>query len=101
MNELVCAPDHILCAWGLTREFGGVQALRGVDLHVARGTITGLIGPNGSGKTALLSGHLGHGPGRHRYDQFRQRIDSGVAAVGNIPPRAGAHASSFRASSRS
>jgi branched-chain amino acid transport system ATP-binding protein len=50
----VCDPDHILCVSGLKRDFGGVQALRGVDLHVARGSITGLIGPNGSGKTTLF-----------------------------------------------
>ncbi|HYA37761.1 MAG TPA: ABC transporter ATP-binding protein [Candidatus Methylomirabilis sp.] len=54
MTTPVCDPDHILCVWGLRRDFGGVQALRGVDLHVARGTITGLIGPNGSGKTTLF-----------------------------------------------
>lgn len=54
MSERVCPPDHILCVWGIARDFGGVQALRGVDLHVARGSITGLIGPNGSGKTTLF-----------------------------------------------
>lgn len=54
MTIPACDPDHILCVWGLRRDFGGVQALRGVDLHVARGTITGLIGPNGSGKTTLF-----------------------------------------------
>jgi branched-chain amino acid transport system ATP-binding protein len=35
--------------------FGGVQALGGVDLRVAQGTVHGLIGPNGAGKTTLLN----------------------------------------------
>ena len=47
-------PDSILSTRGLKREFGGVQALRGVDLDVTRGGITGIIGPNGSGKTTLF-----------------------------------------------
>ena len=28
MTESACATDHILCTWGVAREFGGVQALR-------------------------------------------------------------------------
>ena len=35
--------------------FGGLQALRGVDLEAAAGTVTGLIGPNGAGKTTLFN----------------------------------------------
>jgi len=52
MND-PCA-DHILCVQNLSRSFGGVQALRNIELHVTRGNITGLIGPNGSGKTTLF-----------------------------------------------
>lgn len=54
MTEPVSHPDHVLSARAISRDFGGVHALRGVDLHVARGSITGLIGPNGSGKTTLF-----------------------------------------------
>src|SRR5258708_78398 len=35
--------------------FGGVHALRGVDLTVEAGSVTGLIGPNGAGKTTCFN----------------------------------------------
>jgi branched-chain amino acid transport system ATP-binding protein len=39
--------------------FGGVHALRGVNLEVAPGAVTGLIGPNGAGKTTLFNAICG------------------------------------------
>jgi branched-chain amino acid transport system permease protein len=39
----------------LSRHFGGVRAVDGVDLTVKAGTIHGLIGPNGSGKSTLVN----------------------------------------------
>jgi branched-chain amino acid transport system permease protein len=40
---------------GVTKTFGAVVAMDGINLDVARGTIVGLIGGNGSGKTTLLN----------------------------------------------
>ncbi len=45
----------LLTCRGLTRRFGGVTALDGLDLDVTRGEILGLIGPNGSGKTTFFN----------------------------------------------
>ncbi|MFI5694537.1 ABC transporter ATP-binding protein [Kribbella sp. NPDC051586] len=46
-------------ARGITKYFGEVVALDGVDLDVASGQIHGLVGPNGAGKTTLLGLLLG------------------------------------------
>ncbi|HET9648024.1 MAG TPA: ABC transporter ATP-binding protein [Microlunatus sp.] len=44
---------------GLTKSFGHVQALRGLDLQVPTGQVTGFLGPNGSGKTTTIRILLG------------------------------------------
>ena len=46
-------------ARGVTKSFGDVVALDGIDLDVAQGQIHGLAGPNGAGKTTLLGLLLG------------------------------------------
>ena len=64
---------------GLTKSYGGVHAVRGIDLTVQRGHIFALLGPNGAGKTTtveILEGYrsrdggtvqvLGYDPGRQR-----------------------------------
>ena len=45
----------ILSIRDVHRQFGGVQACRGVTFDVRPGTITGLIGPNGAGKSTIVS----------------------------------------------
>jgi len=45
----------LLSTEGITKKFGGVQALAEIDMVVPRGGIHGLIGPNGSGKSTLFN----------------------------------------------
>ncbi len=45
----------MLQAEGLVRRFGGVQAVRGVNIAAAEGELVGIIGPNGAGKTTLFN----------------------------------------------
>ena len=57
----------VLDASGLTKTFGGVRAVCGVDLNAAAGEIVALIGPNGAGKStcfAMLGGQIAPDAGR-------------------------------------
>jgi ABC-2 type transport system ATP-binding protein len=71
---------------GLRKAYGANEAVRGIDLEVARGEVFALLGPNGAGKTTtveILEGHrkrtngevqvLGFDPG-HAGPEYRERI---------------------------
>ena len=61
----------LLSVAGVSRAFGGVYAVRDVDLDVAPGETHAVIGPNGAGKSTLFSligGHLRPNAGDIRYD---------------------------------
>jgi branched-chain amino acid transport system ATP-binding protein len=45
----------ILRTTNLTKQFGGLTAVDGVNLEVREGTIHSIIGPNGAGKTTLFN----------------------------------------------
>src|SRR5260370_22271524 len=47
--------DIVLEVTGLSKYFGGLKAVDGVDIAVKRGGVHALIGPNGSGKTTTLN----------------------------------------------
>jgi ABC-2 type transport system ATP-binding protein len=47
-------PTLAIDASGLTKAFGGVQAVDGVDLAVRSGSVYGVLGPNGAGKTTTI-----------------------------------------------
>jgi ABC-2 type transport system ATP-binding protein len=64
-------------AQGLTKSYGRVRALRGVDLEVQRGEIFGYLGPNGAGKTTTI---------RCLLDLIRP--DGGAVRVLGIDPQA-------------
>jgi len=66
-----------LMTQGLTKSYGRVRALRGLDLEVRRGEVFGFLGPNGAGKTTTI---------RCLLDLIRP--DGGGARVLGIDPQA-------------
>jgi len=46
--------EYVIETSGLTRSFGDVHAVRGVDLQVEQGEIYGFLGPNGAGKSTVV-----------------------------------------------
>jgi branched-chain amino acid transport system ATP-binding protein len=55
----------ILEAKGVTKQFGGLSAVKDVDLTIEEGRIRGLIGPNGAGKTTFFNLMTGIFPVTH------------------------------------
>ena len=39
---------------GITKHFGQLEVLKGIDLHIAKGEVVSIVGPSGAGKTTLL-----------------------------------------------
>ena len=70
----------VLEAVGVSREFGGVRAVRDVSFSVRAGTLTGLIGPNGAGKSTLLAMLAGTLPVSSGTVLYRGQDVTGLAA---------------------
>lgn len=53
------AAETVVCARAVTKHYGAVHAVDGIDLDIARGELFGLIGHNGAGKSTLFKMMLG------------------------------------------
>lgn len=78
-------PRRLLEVEGLTKQFGGLRAVDELSFYVEEGTITALIGPNGSGKTTafnLITGMMRADAGR---------VTLGGTRIDRLPPFERAH----------
>ncbi|MGH3119114.1 MAG: ABC transporter ATP-binding protein [Gaiellales bacterium] len=69
--------DVAIAVRGLRKNYGSLEAVRGIDLEVARGEVFALLGPNGAGKTTTVEILEGH----------RKRDDGEVSVLGFDPGR--------------
>jgi polar amino acid transport system ATP-binding protein len=53
-HEHALADDAMLRLEGVTKRFGRLEVLRGIDMHVSKGEVFCVVGPSGSGKSTLL-----------------------------------------------
>ena len=54
MHNRLDPEQPMVLAEGVTKSFGSLQVLKGIDLEVARGQVVCLLGPSGSGKSTFL-----------------------------------------------
>src|SRR5580692_7033381 len=70
-------PSQAISVAGLTKNYGDVHAVRGLDFEVASGEVFGLLGPNGAGKTTTVE----------ILEGIRQRTSGEVRVLGFDPDR--------------
>ncbi|MFA7665055.1 MAG: ABC transporter ATP-binding protein [Burkholderiaceae bacterium] len=73
-------PDTILSIEGLQIAYGGIRAVKGIDLEVATGELVALIGANGAGKTSTLQAVTGMLPWAGGDVRYRGRSIKGMGA---------------------
>jgi ABC-2 type transport system ATP-binding protein len=83
MDENGCA----VWARGLSKRYGDIAAVRGIDLEIAHGEVFALLGPNGAGKTTTVE----------ILEGYRDRDGGEVSVLGADPRRAGRAGRAWRA----
>ncbi len=74
------APPEALRAEGIVKRFGALTALSGVDLHLRKGEVLGLIGDNGAGKSTLIKTITGF----HRPDEGQMYVDGEPVSLRSV-----------------
>jgi len=77
VNSVDRTAPHLLETRGLSKRFGSVQALTGVDIEVRAGSVLALLGDNGAGKSTLVKILSG----AHRPDSGKILIDGMVRTI--------------------
>ena len=52
--EIKTQKEYMIQLEGITKSFGSLQVLRGIDLEITQGEVVSIVGPSGAGKTTLL-----------------------------------------------
>ncbi len=79
-RSLAAMSDSVISIRGLTKTYGDVKAVRGIDLDVRHGEIFAFLGPNGAGKTTTIE----------ILEGFQRRDAGEVSILGEDPARASA-----------